>query len=581
MKTNNKYFVADLVEEVGSLPSVAAQIITMTSDPNCDMSSLSRIILSDSVMTMRFLALANSAAVSHGQEISNLRNALVRLGLRKVRNVGLLMSMHDMMPGRVPPGALDMTEYWKYTLAVASCAQGLAWQIGKPSYEDAWLVGILHGIGVAVLDQKAGDGFQTAIKRAQAQKITLAEAEMLELDFHHGELGARVLKGWNLPAIFREVVEFHTEDYELSEVSPEAHELITVLKNSMAIVRSIGFGDNGDGTEIQSLEEITNELGIHELALEALAGKVDREVSDISNLISIDLPQNQFQEAIESSKQKVARLGLEGIDESIARENLEEQLTIARDIQKRLLPASIPEINGYCLAAENLPSLQVSGDYYDFIKLSENHTGLVIADVSGKGIPAALLASNAQASLRALGMVNHDPGTLLEMVNNAVYESTDAERFVTLFLAVMNPSGDGFKYASAGHNPPLLLSQDGSATWLKPAGTPLGMFPGMKYPVFEVNMSSGDLLVTYTDGITEAVNSSDDEFEEEGLEKIVRKYACQSPNAIIEAVMEAVIDHVVGQTVEPISPGDQPADQTDISTVDAGDDLTMVVLQAL
>ncbi len=580
MKTNHKYFVADLVEEVGSLPSVAAQLVTMTSDPNCDMNSLSRVIVSDSVMTMRFLALANSAAISHGQEIRNLKSALVRLGLRKVRNVALLMGMHDMMPGRVPAGDLDMNEYWKYTLAVASCAQGLAWQQGTPSFEDAWLVGILHGIGVAVLDQKATEEFQQAIKTAQSRKISLADAEMRVLDFHHGELGARILKGWKLPPLFREVVEFYSEDYETQEVSPEAHELIKVLLNSISIVRAIGFGDNGDCDTASSLEEITQELGIQELALEALAGKVDREVSYLSKLLAIDLPANQFQQYIESSKQKVARLGLEGFDESMARANLEEQLSVARDIQTRLLPSTFPDIKDYILCAENRPSLQVSGDYFDFLNLVDGHIGLVIADVSGKGIPAALLASNAQASLRALGMVNHDPGTLLELVNNAVYESTDAERFVTLFLAVMNPSGDGFRYASAGHNPPLLLEADGTASWLKPAGTPLGMFPDMKYPVFEVKMGPGDLLVTYTDGITEAVNGLDEEFEEGGLEDTVRRNAGKSPKEIISAVMAEVIGHVSGQNENLEDKWLSPSGPAKTVTIDAGDDLTMVVLQA-
>ena len=148
MTTSHKYFVADLVEEVGSLPTVAAQIVAQTSDPQCDIGDLCRLIQSDGVMTMRFLALANSAALAGANETTDLRAALVRLGLRRVRNVSLFMGMHDMNPSDRETINLDMKEFWKYTLATASCAQGLAWQRGDQSFEDAWLVGILHGIGI-------------------------------------------------------------------------------------------------------------------------------------------------------------------------------------------------------------------------------------------------------------------------------------------------------------------------------------------------------------------------------------------------------------------------------------------------
>ena len=148
METNTKYFVTDLVNEVGTLPSLAAQIVGLTSSPDCDLGALSRLILSDNVLAMRFLALSNSAAFAQGQEVRNLRGALVRLGIRRVRNVALLMGMHDMTPASDQDVGLDMNDFWRHCLAVASCAQGLAWQKGLASHEDAWLVGILHGLGL-------------------------------------------------------------------------------------------------------------------------------------------------------------------------------------------------------------------------------------------------------------------------------------------------------------------------------------------------------------------------------------------------------------------------------------------------
>lgn len=579
METNTRYFVADLVEEVGSLPTVAAKIVAQTSDPNCDIGDLCRLIQSDSVMTMRFMALANSASLSGVHETRDLRGALVRLGLRRVRNVSLFMGMHDMNPADKTGAVLDMREFWKYSLATASCAQGLAWQKGLKSFEDAWLTGILHGIGIIALDQNATEGFHKAITLAKSAEVSLAEAEMRTLDFHHGELGARILKQWGLPRVFAEVVDFHTEDYREEEVSAEAGQLISLLREAITVVRAFAFGDCGDGRPPLDLDSLGELLSLPAPALEALAAKVDREVGDLSRLVGLDLDENHFQETLAESKRQAARVGLEGFEDTLAKEKLEEQLAMAREIQQHLLPQALPDTGDIELAAANYPSLQVSGDYYDFLKVKGGKVGLVIADVCGKGMPASLLASNLQASLRALSLVFDDPGQLLEAVNNALFESTNPEHFATLFLAVLDPDGTRFRYASAGHNPPLLLRQSGDINWLRPAGTPLGMFPNMKYPVKDVEIFPGDLVVAYTDGITEAVNWQGEEFEETGLESVVRYCAGRPCSGLIEHVISQVLAHVAGTEAQGnkslLSQSGGPA----AGVVDAGDDLTMVVFR--
>ncbi len=578
MKTlTKKTFVSDLVEEMGSLPTVAAQIVSLTSCPDCDLGQLTRVIISDNVMSMRFLALANSAAISRGVEVRNLRAALVRLGLRRVRNVALCMGMHDMMPASADPGRLNMMEFWKFNLATASCAQGLAWMRGTASDEDAWLVGILHSIGIASLDQKANPAFQVALKMAQDKGITLQEAELLKLDFHHGELAGRLLNQWNLPEVFCKSVEYASEDFEPGEVSPETTTLIDILNDAIALVRAIGFGTNGDGTPPLKMDEVFKRLDIEEPALMALAAKVDREVTDMAAIVGIDLPETLFLEMLQESKKQVLRLGMEGFSDSLVRENLEEEMTMAREIQQRLLPSETPNVNGFDIWGANHPSLHCSGDYYDYLKVKGGATAVVIADVSGKGMPASLLASNLQASLRALAMVFDDPGELLGAVNNALHESTDPEKFATLFLAVLNPDGSGLRYASAGHNPPLLLRATGESEWLKPAGTPLGMFPDMVYPVMDVSLMPDDLIVSYTDGITEAVDKHDVEFEEKGLERVVREFRNDSGDNIIKQVIAEVLIHVGSNSCNGLDSlvenWNEPDDQN------AGDDLTMVILR--
>lgn len=312
--------------------------------------------------------------------------------------------------------------------------------------------------------------------------------------------------------------------------------------------------------------------------MQALADKVDREVQAISRLIGLEVPADLFAATLAKSQEVVTQLGLEGLDETLAREDLEQQMNAARDIQQRLLPRELPSLPGHRLAATNVPSLHCSGDTYDCLRMCDGTIGLSIADVSGKGMPAALLTGTLQASLRALARVSDDPGQLLEAANDALFESTDPERFATLFLAVLSPDGCGFRYASAGHNPPLLLRADGRAQWLKPAGTPLGMIPEMTYPVFPVTMEPGDVMVAYTDGVTEALSPDGTEFGETGLEAVVRSAAGESPQAVIDRLLEALSLHIsrVG--------GESPAERllgghaVPSGLAGAGDDITVMVL---
>lgn len=574
----SRTFVADLVSRVGSLPSVAAQVVSLASDPHCDINDLSRVIMSDNAMSLRFLALANAAAVSHGRETRDLRTALVRLGLRRVRNVALLMGMHDMVPSGDDRHWLDTGEFWKFNLATASCAQGLAWLRGSEAHEDAWMAGILHAIGLAAMTQRASPEMARAAELARLQGVTLAEAELRVFDFHHGEVGGRLLREWHLPTLFADAVEYLPEDYTAGELPAETDAMVALLRDAVLTVRAIGFGDNGDGNEPWLPEELAARLGLPEPAMQALADKVDREVQEISRLIGLDVPPDLFAATLAKSQEEVARIGLAGLDETLAREDLEQQMEAAREIQRRLLPSELPDLPGFRLAATNVSCLQVSGDTYDCLRLHGGVVALTIADVSGKGMPAALLTGTLQASLRALARVTDDPGQLLEAANDALFESTDPERFATLFLAALEPDGSGLRYASAGHNPPLLLRADGTAQWLKPAGTPLGMIPEMTYPVFRVPLSPGDLLVAYTDGVTEAMDPAGAEFTEAGLETVVRQAAAGGPQAVIDSVLAAVAAHInrAGEASAAdrlLGSASAPA-----GLAAAGDDITLLVL---
>ena len=198
------------------------------------------------------------------------------------------------------------------------------------------------------------------------------------------------------------------------------------------------------------------------------------------------------------------------------KKQLEEEVAIARKIQISLLPHTAPEIEGFALAGMNEPSSEVGGDYYDFIPLATGGLGLAIADVSGKGIGAALIMSGVRAALRGEIRHNLQPHQVMHKVNHFVYESTETGSFVTAFYGVL--IGKRFTYVNAGHNPPILIHNDDSFELLESGGLILGFEEEQYYEQGMAALQTGDSLLFYTDGVTEALNHEEVEY---GLDRLV------------------------------------------------------------
>ncbi len=210
-------------------------------------------------------------------------------------------------------------------------------------------------------------------------------------------------------------------------------------------------------------------------------------------------------------------------EEEVAKQKLEEEMAMARRIQARLLPGTIPHLAGVDIGAVNISSKQVSGDYYDLIERSDGKLGIVIADVSGKGMPASILASNLQAALRAQVDTTDSPGLILSRINRQIHASTDPQHFATLFLAIFDPDARSLVYSSGGHNAPVVVRRDGSYELLEKGGLPLGAFDFGDYAEGEVTLDEGDLLFLYTDGLTETKGpDGDEDFGEDRLNRLLQ-----------------------------------------------------------
>lgn len=248
-------------------------------------------------------------------------------------------------------------------------------------------------------------------------------------------------------------------------------------------------------------------------------------------------------------------------EQLIEKKRLEGQLEVARQVQLELLPPRDPELPGYDISAYNFPTEEVSGDYYDWVPIYEDQIGIVIADVSGKGVPAALLMAFLRASLRAATHIGYATHISMAKVNYLLWESIERNQFVTAFYGILDASNKTISYSNAGHNPPLLINAEGKARFIERGGLPLGMFRDTRYHEYYLSFEPGDMLVLYTDGATEAPNSAGEEFGRNRLADAVRSAYSLGAREVISSVEKAVLEWTDGKG--------------------ANDDVTFFVIKAL
>jgi phosphoserine phosphatase RsbU/P len=223
----------------------------------------------------------------------------------------------------------------------------------------------------------------------------------------------------------------------------------------------------------------------------------------------------------------------------LEKQRIEDQLKVAREVQSGLLPGAPPDLPGYDIAAVALPTGAIGGDYYDYVPLDRERLGLVVADVSGKGIPAALIMATFRAALRTEMRRHANIPAVAAQLNRVVMESRDASRFVTAVYGVLDQVSGRFTYVNCGHNPPLLLRASGGAESLQKGGPALGIFAEEGFEAGSVGLDPGDSLVLFTDGVVEPADDRDAEFGVERLAAAIREAAGRPAADALRSVIDA------------------------------------------
>jgi serine phosphatase RsbU (regulator of sigma subunit)/catechol 2,3-dioxygenase-like lactoylglutathione lyase family enzyme len=251
---------------------------------------------------------------------------------------------------------------------------------------------------------------------------------------------------------------------------------------------------------------------------------------NIFSLVSLD----EMNQAVEAQRRIEA-------EKAEAERRAAHEMEIARQVQSRLFPQSLPPMKTLDYAGTCLQAHEVGGDYYDFLHLGEDRLGLVLGDIAGKGIAGALLMANLQANLRSqCAMALDEPQRLLRSVNQLFYDNTADNAYATLFFAEYDDRTNRLRYINCGHLPALLLGKDGRLTRLESTCTVLGLFNEWDCAIRECSLGQGDILAIYTDGITEAFSATEEEFGEDRLVAALRRWRQLSARELLAAVVDEV-----------------------------------------
>jgi PAS domain S-box-containing protein len=348
-------------------------------------------------------------------------------------------------------------------------------------------------------------------------------------------------------------------EFKIEWVNKQAGRLFDLTRDGLKN-RPVGFLLQGcESAVTRVLQKKTSELTNEVFELEAQSGsgrQFQAEVSVASwnhqqsryySLLIRDISeQKREQEALQKAQAFIeGRLEIENyrlLEEEKKFIKVQEELRLARDIQQHLLPETPPDIPGYDIAALNIPAKEVGGDYYDFMKISDDKLFFCLGDVSGKGIPAALLVANLQASLHSQSFITHSPGECVRNSNKLIHQNTDFNKFITLFYGLLDTAGGQIIYCNGGHDQPVFMAPGREIKELKTGGIPLGFMADYEYAEEAVSFDDGNLLVLYSDGITEAMNEQEEEFGLERLNTVIKhnqkKGASDMINDILDAVMK-------------------------------------------
>lgn len=506
-------------------PQAALRILHACSDEATTTQQVAELAASDPVLTTELLRIVNTPLFGMSRKIQSLNQAITILGQRAVRNLVLCLAMRDAIKQNPVPG-FDIGLYWEDTLRRAISARLLAGQL-QLNQDDCFTYGLLQDFGMLVMFYFMPELSDEWPALQQLNPAVRYQRERELFGVAHTEMNRLIAQAWSLPDSLGMLLASH-HHCDTSPLTAEQQTLCRVLfcADWMAAVFTAA-----DKTRL--ISHTRQQLGQHfqldnEQVIELLA-RVPGETQQAAGSLGLHInPQAELEQILSQANSKLAEANLSYQEltwklEQTLRERdrlaqeLNQELQLAREIQESLLPKDVSA--DFPVNAINISARDLSGDFYDYFQLPDGRIYFNLADVSGKGINAALLMAKTSSLFHCLGKHIHDPARLLEQLNNEIAETTIRGMFVTMIAGIYNPQDGSVKLVNAGHPPALLIGQDNSVQTLAAMGPPLGIMPDTAYPAPQDLYLDGGSLYLFSDGVSEGEIEPGEML---GIEKLAR-----------------------------------------------------------
>lgn len=407
------------------------------------------------------------------------------------------------------------------------------------------LLGLISKVGIALLSSSGLDETLNQVASLVFEAVP-AERCVIMLRDESLEGGMKI-----------SVARLRGKDETLEEVRISRTVMEEVLHNGKSVLTADAQHDPRYASQTIALQGIRSVLAV----------PLSVNENEVFGLVYADSPTTEatFSEEhlnILTTLASVASIRVENarlLEERFERERMERELELATEIQQSFQPSAPPLMDGYEFQGISFSCYEIGGDYYDFIRLHNSRMLIALGDVSGKGTAAALLMSSLHAAIHGQVAARSPLPEIVRSVNEYLSKNTPANRFVTLFIAELNPLDGTLQYINAGHNPPLIGRIDGSVEQLASGGFPLGIMPMAEYEIGETRLNSGEALVIYSDGVSEAANLKGEEFGMDRLSQVIQKNLAASASGLRDKVESSLSSFT--------------------QTAPAGDDITLVIVK--
>ena len=523
-------------------PSHAAiAVVRACSQDEIDNGDLELLVNRDPVLSAEVLRIANSAFFALPCPARSVSHAIGVLGHRALRNLVLCTAVRDALGGRPLPG-VDVGAFWTDSLRRAVCARYLA-EIASQDPEQAFTVGLLQDFGrlaMFTLRPELGEHWERLAGAGPEARVQF-ERELFGIS--HDRFGEALMVSWGLPLDITELVGAHHDEATAAAVPAQA---VALCADWMSAV----FTGADPGPVLDHCQVLlASHLGIEAEDSVACFERSAQGVSDAASALGFEVahPPN-FDEVMREANLRLAQenLSYQELTWRLERalherdgyaDELRRELDLAREVQRSLLPEGghrVPGAFGINLAAKAL-----SGDFYDYYRLKDGRVCFCLADVSGKGMNAAILMAKSSSLFRCLGKGLKDPSRLLAMLNREILETSVRGMFVTAIAGILDPRSGVVRLANAGHLPALWMGRDGSPRPYPSLAPPLGIVPEARFPSCELALEDGALYL-FTDGLIEARSPGGERLELPGLIDFIRRQRRSPLEERARNLMEAV-----------------------------------------